>query len=132
MDRQRRNPQFDKRRPRPYKERLAMRSEITPDREDSRDESHKEMALRATLQAYATEAVDADAAWQAVAPRLTTARSDSAPQRWRRGPLVRVSRGVLVAAAVVALVVALAGAGVGAAYWGGIFGGPKARLIGDQ
>ena len=42
-----------------------------------------------------------------------------------------MSRGLLVAASL-AIVVALAGAGVGAAYWGGIFGGPKAQLIGDE
>jgi hypothetical protein len=105
-----------------------MRSEITPEREESREE----LALRATLQMYAGEAVDADAAWGAVAPRLTSLRRNGVVQRRRRGPLAGASRGILIAAAVVALVVALAGAGVGAAYWGGIFGGPKARLIGDQ
>jgi hypothetical protein len=47
-------------------------------------------------------------------------------------PLGGVSRGVMITVAVVVLVVALAGAGVGAAYWGGLFGGPKAKLIGNQ
>jgi Domain of unknown function (DUF4179) len=98
----------------------------------SQQMSQEERALRATLRAYAAGEVDTQAGWEAVAPRLTSAGAGSATQVRRPGPLAGVSRGVLVAAAVVALVVALAGAGVGTAYWGGLFGGPKAQLIGDE
>src|SRR5262245_33623343 len=107
---------------------MAVRSESTPEREESHEESREELALRATLQTYAGETVDADAAWEAVAPRLRASNSGGAAHRLRVGRIAGVSRGVLVAAAVVALIVALAGAGVGAAYWGGLFGDPKARL----
>jgi hypothetical protein len=105
-----------------------MRREIAPEREGSREE----MALRATLQAHASETIDIDVAWEAVASRLAEAHGAAPPRRWRAGSLAHVGRGVLVAAALVALVVALAGAGVGVAYWGGLFGGPKAKLIGDE
>jgi hypothetical protein len=104
-----------------------MRQDMATERAESRDE----WALRATLQAHASETVDTDAAWDTVAPRL--AASDVVVSRQRRaGRFAGVSRGALVAAACLALVVALAGAGVGAAYWGGLFGGPKAQLIGDK
>jgi hypothetical protein len=94
------------------------------------EESCNELTLRATLHAHAAEMVDTAAAWESVAPRLAT--SGAVVTRPRRfGPLAGVSRGLLVAAAL-ALVVALAGAGVGAAYWGSIYGGPKAQLIGDE
>lgn len=102
-----------------------MRREVT-EREESRDE----LALRATLHARSSETVDTDAAWEAVAPRLA-ASSVVVSQRRKAGPFAAVSRGLLVAASL-AIVVALAGAGVGAAYWGGLFGGPKAQLIGDK
>jgi len=98
----------------------------------SQQTSQEEHALRAALRAYAAGEVDTQAGWEAVAPRLTSAGVGSATQVRRRGPLAGVSRGVLVAAAVVALVVALAGAGVGAAYWGGIFSGPKTQLLIDE
>jgi hypothetical protein len=100
----------------------------TAEREESRDE----MALRATLYAHASEMVDADTAWEAVAPRLA-ASGAVVSQRRKAGPFAGVSPGLLVAASL-AIVVALAGAGagVGAAYWGGLFGGPKAQLIGDE
>jgi uncharacterized protein DUF4179 len=104
-----------------------MRRDMTTEREESRDE----MALRATLHARASEMVDADAAWSAVTPRLATSGTDMSRQR-RTGPFAGVSRAILVAAASLALLVALAGAGVGAAYWGGLFGGPKAQLVGDE
>jgi hypothetical protein len=95
-----------------------------------REESREELALRTTLLAHADGMVDTDAAWEAVAPRLA-ATAAVVSQRRKVGPFAAVSRGLLVAASL-AIVVALAGAGVGAAYWGGIFGGPKAQLIGDK
>ena len=95
------------------------------------EESHEELALRATLHAQASEMVDTDAAWEVVAPRLATSGA-VVSQRRKVGPFAGVSRGLLVAAASLALVVALAGAGVGAAYWGGLFGGPKGKLISNQ
>jgi hypothetical protein len=95
-----------------------------------REESRAELALRATLHAHAAEMLDTDAAWEAVAPRLATSGA-LVSQRRRAGPFAGVSRGLLVAASL-AIVVALAGAGVGAAYWGGLFGGPKAQLVGDE
>ena len=98
----------------------------TAEREASRDE----MALRATLYAHASEMVDADTAWELVAPRLA-ASGATVSQRRKTRLFAGVSRGLLVAASL-AIVVALAGAGVGAAYWGGLFGGPKAQLIGDE
>jgi hypothetical protein len=88
------------------------------------------MALRATLHTQASEVVDIDIAWEAVAPRLE-APAAVVSQRRKIGPFAAVSRGLLVAASL-AIVVALAGAGAGAAYWGGLFGGPKAQLIGDK
>src|SRR5690349_515262 len=104
-----------------------MRSEMATERE----ESSEELALRATLHAHADAAVDTDAVWKAVAPRLGVARGSGRALRLRRaGPLTHVSRGVLIAAAVVALVVALTGAGV--AYWSGVFDSPEAHLIGDR
>jgi hypothetical protein len=99
-------------------------------REESRKESRDEMALRATLPAYAGDMVDTDAAWESVAPRLAKAGARMSPRR-KAGPFAGVSRGLLVAASL-AIVFALAGAGIGAAYWGGVFGGPKAQLIGDE
>ncbi len=95
-----------------------------------RDQSREERALRATLLAHASDTVDTGAAWHAVAPRLA-ATVAVVSQRRPAGQFWGLSRGLLVAASL-ALVVALAGAGVGAAYWGGIFGGPKAQLIGDE
>jgi hypothetical protein len=103
-----------------------MRRDMTTEREESRDE----LALRATLHARASEMVDTDAAWGVVAPRLATSGAVMSRQR-RFGPLAGMRRGVLVAASL-ALIVALAGAGAGAGYWGGLFGGPKAQLIGDK
>ena len=103
-----------------------MRQDMAAEREESRDE----MALRATLHARADEMVDTDAAWESVAPRLAMTAAVMS-QRRKAGPFAGVSRGLLVAASL-AIVVALAGAGVGAAYWGGLFGGPKAQLIGDE
>jgi hypothetical protein len=46
--------------------------------------------------------------------------------------LMRTQRAVLIAAALVAVILVLAGAGLGAAYWGGLFGGDKAGLIGNE
>jgi hypothetical protein len=103
-----------------------MRRDIATEREESR----KEMAVRATLQARASGMVDTDTAWESVAPRLMGAVAVVSKRRTAR-PFAGVSRGLLVAASL-AIVVALAGAGVGAAYWGGLFGGPKAQLIGDE
>jgi hypothetical protein len=40
-------------------------------------------------------------------------------------------RRALLTAGIAAVLIALVGAGVSAAYWGGLFGGPKAQLIGD-
>ncbi len=91
-----------------------------------REESRDEMALRATLHARAGEMVDTDAAWAAVAPRLAASGAVVSHKR-RIGSLAGVSRGMLVAAAMMALVVALAGAGV--VYWGDIFGGPKTQVL---
>jgi hypothetical protein len=101
-----------------------MRREVS-EREESRDE----MALRTTLHGHASEMVDTDAAWETVALRLATSGAN-VNQKRRVGPFAGVSRALLVAASL-AIVVVLAGAGVGAAYWGGLFGGPKAQLIGD-
>ena len=104
-----------------------MRRDMTTERA----ESLEELALRTTLHARASEMVDTDGAWEGVAPRLVM--GDVIVDRRRRGgPFAGVSRTVLVAAALLAIVVALAGAGAGAAYWGGLFGGPKAQLIGDE
>jgi hypothetical protein len=94
------------------------------------EESRDELALHATLHAHAGEMIDTDTAWEAVAPRLQ-ASAAVVSQRRKAGPFTAVNRGLLVAASL-AIVVALAGAGVGAAYWGGLFGGPKAQLIGDE
>jgi hypothetical protein len=98
----------------------------TAEREKSRDET----ALRATLHAHASEMVDTAAAWESVVSRLA-APGALVSQRRTAGPFAGVSRGLLVAASL-AIVVALAGAGVGAANWGGLFGGPKAQLVGDE
>jgi len=95
-----------------------------------REESHEELALRVMLEARASEMVDTDAAWERVAPRLATT-GVVVNQRRMAGTFAGVSRGLFVAASL-AIVVALAGAGIGAAYWGGIFGGPKAQLIGSE
>jgi hypothetical protein len=106
-------------------ERIPMRRDTA-----EREESREELALRATLHTQSSEMVDTDVAWDLVAPRLTTSAA-VVSQRRKAGPFAAVSRGLLVAASL-AIVVALAGAGVGAAYWGGLFGGPKAQLIGDK
>jgi hypothetical protein len=107
------------------KERISMRRDVV-----EHEESGDERALRATLRAHAGEMVDTDGGWEEVAPRLAASGAGMIRPR-RMGPLAGMSRGALIAAASLALVVALAGAGVGAAYWGGLFGGPKAQLIGD-
>jgi Domain of unknown function (DUF4179) len=103
-----------------------MRQDMAAEREESQDE----MALRATLHMHASEIIHSDKAWESVAPRLA-ASGAVVSQRRKAGLFAGVSRGLLVAASL-AIVVALAGAGVGAAYWGGLFGGPKAQLIGDE
>jgi hypothetical protein len=110
-----------------------MPEEMLPQRSEPEDEP----ALRAALAAHAPVVVPVDDAWLTVKPRLmldaTSMREDQAlemaPTRqsarrpwWRRAALT---------AGIAAILVALMGAGVGAAYWGGLLGGPKARLIGD-
>jgi hypothetical protein len=100
------------------------------------NETHQERLLRATLREHAPSEVDAEDAWAAIAPRFMFSQGTSASRsrRPRVGltTLLRTPRAVLIAATLVAVVLVLAAAGFGAAYWGGLFGGPKARLIGNE
>jgi hypothetical protein len=99
---------------------IPMRRD-TAEREESRDE----VALRATLHEHASEFVDTDAGWEAVAPRLTTNGPLAARQR-RVGPLVGWSgrpRRALVAAIMAAVLVVSIGSLAGFAYIRGCFWG---------
>src|SRR5690242_2368187 len=110
-----------------------MSEDLLPDMPEAAAEPEAERLLRAALAAHAPRVVDAADAWLIVRDRLpldanlapTTegaARSSSRPSLLRRA---------LLTAGIAAVLLALVGAGVGAAYWGGLFGGPKAQLIGD-
>lgn len=99
-------------------------------------ETAQEIALRATLQEHAPDAIEHERAWMAVRDRLpvaalagtkNTGRRQFSPTTarrwWRKTP-------VLVALAVFAFV--LMGAASGIYFWGGPFGDPGIQLIGDQ
>lgn len=115
------------------------------------NESQEERLLRAALRDHAPADVDSEGTWASVASRLHLARAATPtaaptsagvpavlfpgaqrPGTGRTGRPIRWRYVVLVAAAVVALVLALAGATLGTPYWGGIFGGDKGQLIGDE
>jgi hypothetical protein len=112
-----------------------MRKDMAPERDEMQDETREEQSLRATLHAHAAEVVDTQAGWEVVAPRLA--------QGARRARLRVVGRGsggkrrmgwrqaALIAAAV-AIVAGLVAAAASTPFWGGLFGGPKAQLIGDE
>jgi hypothetical protein len=97
----------------------------------------EEQALRAALAAHAPIELPIADAWVAVRSRLALSAAPAAggqasapvaPQpRARWSPL----RAALLASGVAAVLIALMGAGVAAAYWGGLFGGAKAQLIGN-
>ena len=98
-------------------------------------ETQQEQLLRATLHAHAPAELDAENAWTAIAQRLTFSVdapvSRSSHRRARLTSLGRTPRVVLIAAALGAVILVLAGAGLRAAYWGGLFGGDKAGLVGN-
>ncbi|HEV2238714.1 MAG TPA: DUF4179 domain-containing protein [Ktedonobacterales bacterium] len=100
-------------------------------------ELEDERALRAALAAHAPADVPTADAWITVRSHLALgavpAHEATRLTRLGRRPRARRSplRAALLASGVAALLVALMGAGYAAAYWGGIFGGPKAQLIGD-
>lgn len=103
------------------------------------NQTHQEWQLRATLRAHAPAEVDAEHVWAAIAPRLTISRdipdAPASRSRWPRARLtmlLRAPRAAVIAAALIASVLVFAGAGFGAAYWGGLFGGEKAGLIGNE
>ncbi len=102
------------------------------------NETPQERLVRATLREHAPTNVDVERGWATVAARLDmnvaagTTATASATWRARRGKPMRWQRVTLVAAAAMAIALILAGAGVGAAYWGGLFGSDKGKLIGDE
>jgi hypothetical protein len=99
------------------------------------NETRQERLLRAALREHAPAEIDVEGAWATVAARVSVTRGARAGRagRPRSGvtALMSTQRALLIAA-VMAIVLLLAGAGLGAAYWGGIFGGEKAGLIGDE
>jgi hypothetical protein len=97
----------------------------------------EEQALRASFARHAPTMVDTVSAWSTVRAQLPldTQATDEViavvPRPPRLAPRHPRLRAALMAAGIAAVLIALMGAGVGAAYWGGLFGGPKAQLIGN-
>lgn len=107
------------------------------------NKSQQEQLLRAALREHTPTNIDVATAWESVVPRLMVAQAASGSRRSgnRAGTisvmpgvkrLLRGPRVLLIAAAATVIVLLLAGAAFGTPYWGGLFGGDKAKLIGDE
>jgi hypothetical protein len=114
-----------------------MSEELLPHLSELDAQPDTERALRAALAAHAPAVMDTHTAWLAVRARLpldaapARAMEDAARPTMRSRTRPALVRRALLTAGIAAVLLALVGAGVGAAYWGGLFGGPKAQLIGD-
>ncbi|HEX8981544.1 MAG TPA: DUF4179 domain-containing protein [Ktedonobacterales bacterium] len=97
----------------------------------------EEPTLRATFARHAPTMVDTESAWFNVRTQLplgaqaTDKAAAAAPRSTRQAARHPRLRAALMNAGFAAALVVLVGAGVGTAYWGGLFGGPKAQLIGN-
>ncbi len=106
-------------------------------------DTEQEPLLREVMREHAPAHIDVEEAWAAVAPRLALAQApfDTHRDASRAGispmipamkQLLHRQRVLVIAAAAMVIVLLLAGAAFGTPYWGGIFGGDKAKLIGDE
>lgn len=115
-----------------------MTSELTEN-----NDTEQEQLLRGVLRDHAPGNIDVVTAWETTVPRLMFAQVPSEARQSHSRARARLvmpgmkrllhgPRMLVLAATAIIVVLLLAGAAFGTAYWGGLFGGDKAKLIGDE